>query len=156
MRKTALLVIATALLFPAGCVERELTIRSEPPGAMVYLDEEPMGYTPVTFPFYFYGYRTLKLQKSGFRTYEKVRHVKPPWWQWPVISIFADLQPFPLNDEQSFDVALEPIGEIPRAAILERGKELRDRVDKEIPLPEPAPAEPPAEEAPAEETPAQN
>ena len=36
---TALALLATVSLSLAGCVERTLTVRSDPPGARIYLDD---------------------------------------------------------------------------------------------------------------------
>ena len=38
----AVVVLATA----GGCVERRMTIRSNPPGALVYVDDYEIGITP--------------------------------------------------------------------------------------------------------------
>ena len=38
-------------LVAAGCVERTITVRSDPPGALVYLDDVERGETPCTFRF---------------------------------------------------------------------------------------------------------
>ena len=46
-----------------GCVLRSLTIDSSPAGAMVYLDDEPVGETPVTTTFTYYGTRKITLEK---------------------------------------------------------------------------------------------
>jgi hypothetical protein len=38
------------LLAVAGCVQRRMTIRSNPPGALVYVDDYQIGTTPVSTP----------------------------------------------------------------------------------------------------------
>ncbi|HQI29243.1 MAG TPA: PEGA domain-containing protein, partial [Sedimentisphaerales bacterium] len=38
-----------------GCVERRLTIYTEPPGAIVTLNDQEIGVSPVTVPFNWYG-----------------------------------------------------------------------------------------------------
>ncbi|MEK6738119.1 MAG: PEGA domain-containing protein, partial [Planctomycetota bacterium] len=48
----------------SGCVLRTLTINSEPSGATVYLDNTPIGETPVTIPFTYYGTRKITLEKT--------------------------------------------------------------------------------------------
>ena len=57
-----------------GCVLRSLTVNSEPPGAMVYLDDELIGETPVTTTFTYYGTRKITLEKvdaEGRLLYER-------------------------------------------------------------------------------------
>ncbi len=42
-------------MLAGGCVERTVTITSEPDNALVYLNDEEIGRTPVTVSFTFYG-----------------------------------------------------------------------------------------------------
>lgn len=57
--KSVRILMVVALLgvsmFLAGCVERELTITSEPSGALVYVSNVEVGRTPVKVPFTWYG-----------------------------------------------------------------------------------------------------
>src|SRR5687767_13323668 len=48
-------------LILAGCVERLLEIRSDPPGAEVYIDGERKGMTPYTEKYIWYGVREVTL-----------------------------------------------------------------------------------------------
>ena len=61
-----------ALLLSTGltscAVRRELTIRSNPPGALVRVDDELVGLTPLTFRFQDYGSRLVTFYKEGYRT----------------------------------------------------------------------------------------
>ena len=151
MKISTRLLLIVGVIALGGCVERKLTVRSDPPGAMVYLDEQLKGYTPVTFKFHFYGHRTFRLNKRGYRTYEEVRHVEAPWWQWPVISIFADLQPFALTNAQEVDVTMEPHTDVPHEVILDRAKVMKTRLGEKPETPdEETQPETPAEEEPAE------
>ena len=47
-----LLLLAVIVLWAGqtGCVRRRLTVRSNPPGALVYIDDRPIGKTPVSTP----------------------------------------------------------------------------------------------------------
>ena len=51
-----------------GCVQRRMTIRSSPPGAMVYVDNQEIGTTPVSTGFTYYGTREFRLVKDGYET----------------------------------------------------------------------------------------
>lgn len=70
-----------------GCVLRSLTIDSQPSGAMVYLDDELIGETPVTTTFTYYGTRKITLEKvdaEGRLLYERkiiYEKIKPPFYQ---------------------------------------------------------------------------
>ena len=61
----ARLTIIALLLASVGCVERLITVRSQPSGALVYLNDEEVGRTPVTVPFTFYGYYDVRLEHEG-------------------------------------------------------------------------------------------
>ena len=59
---------ATALL-GAGCgVERTLQVNSDPPGALVSLNGEEVGRTPMRKMFLWYGTYDLELRKDGYLT----------------------------------------------------------------------------------------
>ncbi|TAK03537.1 MAG: PEGA domain-containing protein [Candidatus Manganitrophaceae bacterium] len=78
MRPTALFVVSISLLFFAsGCAtlfsEKEdiVTIKSEPPGADVYLGDRPLGTTPLTIPMKrSISMKRLNLRKEGYKTRE--------------------------------------------------------------------------------------
>jgi hypothetical protein len=55
-------------LAASGCVERELTVTSEPPGAIVYIGDREVGRTPITTPFTWYGDYDIILRREGYQT----------------------------------------------------------------------------------------
>src|ERR1700690_4113146 len=69
-RPTLLLVLAAIVLSlgTSGCVQRRMTIRSNPPGALVYVDDYEIGTTPVSASFTYYGTRKIRLVKDGYET----------------------------------------------------------------------------------------
>ena len=74
MRTSRLMIYAVAcvaVLALAGCVERRLTIQTKPQGAMVLLNDEEIGRSPVTVPFNWYGdYRVRRLR--GYVNYKVI------------------------------------------------------------------------------------
>ena len=67
----------------AGCVERTVTITSEPQGALVYLNDEEVGRTPVTVPFTFYGMYDVRLERAGYEPLWTKQKAAAPWWENP-------------------------------------------------------------------------
>lgn len=67
MERRALVMLAAAVLATAlaGCVDRKLTITSEPSGALVYVSDVEVGRTPVTVPFTWYGDYEIILRPAG-------------------------------------------------------------------------------------------
>lgn len=89
---------------------RRLTIRSDPPGALVILDGKEVGYTPYSTDFIYYGTRELTLVKDGFRTMTRQIRVAAPWYQIPPLDFFSDnLLPVKITNRQEFAFALEPV-----------------------------------------------
>jgi hypothetical protein len=101
----ALLVVASVV----GCVERKLLIRSDPPGADVYIDEVYRGETPLDIPFTFYRARLVELRKDGFEPERFLQPVPVPFYQIiPLDFFFEVMMPFTLVDEHRVERRLEP------------------------------------------------
>lgn len=97
------------ILAGSGCVRRRMTVRTNPPGAMVSVDNQVIGASPAATPFVYYGTREFRIEADGFRTETIRRKFKPPWYQWPGIDFFAEtLWPGELRDERIIDVTLVP------------------------------------------------
>ena len=61
-----------ALLLPAsGCVRRRLNVRTNPPGALVYVDNQQIGTTPCSVDFIYYGTREIRIDKAGLRNADR-------------------------------------------------------------------------------------
>jgi len=125
-----ILFLACAFVFavPLGCVERELFIRTEPPGASVCLDGRDLGLSPVSAQFYYYGDRLLELRLRGHKPEQTIISLKTPWYQYFPMDLFSDLfWPGTITDDHhlvcELEAAREGLEEKP--AILERADELR-------------------------------
>lgn len=129
MKRNASLCLLLATLVSAGCVERRLTVRSEPPGALVVLDGQEIGHTPVSVPFDYYGDREIKLVRDGFETRTVRQRIDAPWWQLPGIDFFAEIAPWHIRDERQVgphDVyTLSPLRMVPTEELLGRAEDLR-------------------------------
>ncbi|HMQ16620.1 MAG TPA: PEGA domain-containing protein, partial [Phycisphaerae bacterium] len=82
-------LLATLLLL-GGCVERKLRIRTDPPGALVTINDEQVGVTPLEVTFLWYGDYELVLRKSGFETLRTHSRANAPWWQFPPFGLVAE------------------------------------------------------------------
>jgi len=122
-----LLVIAlllTGLL--GGCVEQTLTITSDPPGALVYLNDQEFGRTPVTREFTFYGTYDVHVRSEGHQALVTKSLVIAPWWNWVPLDLIATALPMRLKDRQHLHYDLKPLTTQPAddQALLERAKTL--------------------------------
>src|SRR5262245_24470533 len=114
----------------AGCVERRMTIRTNVDnqgGALVYLDNEEVGTTPVSTGFTYYADREIKLVKDGYETVTLVQPVRAPWWDSLLLEFFTEnLWPFTLRDERQFHYELSPAAAVSSGEVLQRGDRLRN------------------------------
>jgi len=132
-----LCIAALCLLSVAGCVERRLTIRSDPPGATVILDGREIGRTPIERRhFMHYGTRDIVLARSkdaqSKTEYQRLRTVltlKPPLYERFPLDLFFELAwPFTLVDDQEFAFALKPLKGRKSEDLDARAEEMRRRL----------------------------
>jgi PEGA domain len=98
------------LVAAAGCVERKMLIRSDPPGATITLDGQTLDTrTPTEVPFDFGGTRSVTLSAPGCRVLETTAELVDPWYTYFPLDIGAEfLWPGTIHDTQAFDFKLEP------------------------------------------------
>lgn len=135
-RAAFLLLVLGAASGLTGCVERILAVRSEPPGAMVYLDGEKIGTTPCEVKYLWYGTRELVVELSGYRLVSELVTLSPPWWQVLPLDFVTDvLLPFTITDRVELVRTLEPapVSNEEVQEVLRRAEELRRRAATKSP-----------------------
>jgi hypothetical protein len=83
-------ILLTATLLLAGCVERRFVIESDPPGALVLMNGQPIGATPVDGHFLFYGKYNFTLIKDGYETLQVEERFDAPWYQYFPLDFFSE------------------------------------------------------------------
>lgn len=129
-------------LTPAGCVRRRMTVRSNPPGALTYVDDQPIGVTPVSSAYTYYATRNIRLIKDGYQTQTVKQRFRAPWYQFPPLDFISEnLWPFEIRDERTVDVDLIPQQIVPNHELFQRAQEMRgsSREGLSTPLPNTAP-----------------
>jgi hypothetical protein len=129
-RSGRLLVLFVPLLVAGGCVgvRRQLTVNSQPPGALVYMNGDEIGRTPLTYDFTYYGTMDLRLRKQGYETLEDKPKVWAPWWQIPPIDLIAEA--FSATDRHTLSYELTPKRQdAPPEELVRRGEELREQLE---------------------------
>ena len=76
-----LALIAMLLIVSSGCVSRRMTIRTDPPGALVEVDGQRLGLSPVSMDFTYYGTHEITLSAPGYETVTLQQPVARPWHQ---------------------------------------------------------------------------
>jgi hypothetical protein len=120
------IVLAAAM---GGCVERQLTINTTPPEAMVELNDEQIGLSPVTVSFNWYGDYNLRITKEGYQTLRTHRPLKRPWYDRFPFDFFAGcLWPGRKVDSYQWSFSLEESVAPSREDLVENAIELRRRL----------------------------
>jgi len=120
--------VTVALAALAGCVERTLTITTTPEGALVWLNDEEVGRTPVTKNFTWYGDYDVMIRKEGYKTLKTHTRIQEPWYQIPPIDFFAEcLVPATIRDNRHLEYTLEPAEQTGSDELVERAQQFRER-----------------------------
>jgi len=105
----SMLLLLTLVTAESGCVSRRMTIRTNPPGALVEVDGERLGLTPVSSDFLYYGTREITISAPGYETLTVAQPVPPPWYQIFPFEFFSDnLLPFRVTNRHEFVYQLRP------------------------------------------------
>jgi len=132
--RTVAALLATSVLCSSvlcGCAaKRTLTITSDPSGALVRLDDEPIGETPMEVEFLHYGTRRVSYSLEGYLTTSVLIEVRAPWYARFPVDIFSEvILPIGWRDDHAVHASLTPGEEQlqPPAlrSVLERAEALR-------------------------------
>jgi hypothetical protein len=116
-----------------------MTVRSNPPGAVVYVDDQRIGTTPVSTSFTYYGTRKFRLVKSGFETLTTLSRIPAPWYQIPPLDFVSEnLIGREIRDERILDFTLEPQRVVPNTELLSRANGLRNSTAQGFLVPSPS------------------
>jgi hypothetical protein len=103
-----------------------MTIRSFPPGAQVFVDDQEIGTTPCSASFVYYGTRKLTVSKDGYKTETLWQTFNAPWYQIPPLDFVTEnLLVQEIRDERVVDVQLMPEEIVPQQELLDRAQALR-------------------------------
>jgi PEGA domain-containing protein len=120
------LLFIVSILAAAGCVERSLVIHSDPVGAPVYVNGEPVGNTPLRHEFITYGVYSIEVgplrDEKGMLQHESAERevpVRAPWYQIIPLDFFAEVL-WPATIE---DVHRVPLFKLKKASDAEAGRD---------------------------------
>ena len=164
------LVVVAGLALP-GCLERRLSITSEPPGALVWVNDVELGRTPVEADFTFYGEYDVRISLEGYEPIHKQMTAPQPIQEYPPFDLVAGALPVDFENVVKWHFDLQPALEKSEDSkafennLMDRARGLRERLESDKPAPAEAkpeeikPADPkpeditPAEPAPTEPAP---
>lgn len=117
------IALICAMLPLGGCVSRMITVHTNPPGALVWLNDQEVGRTPFSRTFLWYGNYDVLIRKPGYQTLKTSAEVSPPVWQFIPLDLVTDL--LPLRFERKLNFTLSPLPPASPAAVLARGEQLQ-------------------------------
>ena len=120
----AVLALAGAL---GGCLERDITITSDPPGVLVTLNGEEVGRTPVTTPFKWHGDYDVLLELAGYKTVRTHADINVPPQEIVPLDLFSDLAPWKVEDHRYLHYKMEKLVLPEEEELIRRAEELRAR-----------------------------
>jgi len=111
-----------------GCVERTITITSDPAGALVWLNDREVGRTPLEVEFLYYGTYDVRLVKDGYEPLLTSGEASAPWWDLPGLDLAAEVVPVKLNSDIDWHYVLLPADNNPDL-LIERGRQMRAQAE---------------------------
>ncbi|MCH7547088.1 MAG: PEGA domain-containing protein [Planctomycetes bacterium] len=122
------------LLLPllcTGCVRRTISIVTEPPGALVWLNDREVGRTPIEVEFLYYGTYDVRIVKDGYEPLITSGRADAPLWDMVGIDLAAELLPLELHSRIEWIYQLEP-AMFDEPGLIQRARDLRAQVDAQI------------------------
>lgn len=132
-RAAAVLMTMSAGLGLSGCLERTISITTEPEGALVWLNDVEVGRTPLETDFTYYGTYDVRIRREGYEPIVTSAKASAPVQEWPGVDLAAEALPVNLHNVVRWHWVLTPRVEATaekgaaEAEILSRARELRER-----------------------------
>ena len=117
--KSSILGLSALLLLAGGC---------HPPCSSA----EPIGRTPVTKKFTWYGDYDIILRypEKGYKTLKTHEPINAPWYEVPPIDLFSHIVPWTIRDKRYLHYKLEklpPGSEAEDEKLIDRARDLQKR-----------------------------
>ena len=155
-RRRGLVVLAAfAALGLAGCVERVLLIRTDPPGARVWVNGKDRGTSPVSVRYVHEGRFEVRIEKAGYESLADEVTTEVHLDAVPGPDFFAENGPWKIERRTAADFRLVPLRATPLTpdemlALKQRAEAFRERARAAAVEPgTPTSTKPPANPAPS-------
>ncbi len=109
-----------------GCIERTVHITSEPPGAMVWVNDVEVGRTPVEVEYEWEGAYDVRVMLEGYESVWEKREAKGAAHDIPGVDLVATVLPARFRSESRWHFELRRADEDVDGA-LERARSMRVR-----------------------------
>ncbi len=139
MRRTlATAGLALVALCTGGCLERTICVTTEPPGALVWINDIEVGRTPLETDFTFYGDYDVRVRREGYEPIVTHAKADTPPQELPGIDLLAEAAPMRFHNKVLWHWTLVPIAEAgdkqaAESDLIARAGELRGRITPSAP-----------------------
>lgn len=126
--------LLAASIFLTGCLQRTIKVTTQPAGAVVWINDNEVGRTPLETDFTFYGKFSVRIRKEGYEPIVEVKNVKAPLREQPGIDLVAEALPINYNHVVEWHWDLQPVAESrlgnaeAEAAVIHSARQLRTQL----------------------------
>ncbi len=124
-----------------GCVERSITVVTDPPGSLVYLNDVEKGRSPCTIDFKWYGTYSVRLRgrknigtprkpKYDYYYLHTHRTTVRPWFEWYGVDLVASLLPIQFKDHEIWAFDVPPIPQESGDQLIQNARRLKAQLPK--------------------------
>jgi hypothetical protein len=134
-KAAAWLILVPSLAFLGGCVERRYTIRTDPPGALVFVNGQEIGPSPASVHYTYYAAHEIVLVADGYQTQRIIQELPAPWYDNLLTEFFTEnLLPVTVHDDREFVYKMQVATNPAQGELLQRAEGLRQ--EGKLPPPE--------------------
>lgn len=105
------LVLLAAASVSGGCLKRTISVTTEPPGALVWINDVEVGRTPLETDFTFYGKYDVRIRREGYEPIITSAKAKTPVQELPGVDLLAEAAPVRLHNVVRWHWNLVPLAE---------------------------------------------
>ena len=131
-KQWSVILLALGAFALAGCVDREMTITSTPPGARVWVSDVEVGSTPLKIPFTWNGDYDIVLRKDGYQTSVTHADINMTWYEVPPLDLLSELAPWTYRDSRYINFDLQKQTEPSDKELLEGADALNKRLAQPV------------------------
>jgi len=125
MRLTCTIALAVGAAGLGGCLERDITITSEPAGALVRLNDVEVGRTPVTVPYKWHGDYDVMLRLDGYETISTHANINVPLHEVPPLDLLSELAPWTYHDRRYLHYKMSKLELPDDETLVQRAEQMR-------------------------------
>ncbi len=120
-------IALTAAVLLGGCVERRVWIETDPPGALVWLNDTQVGRSPVDVSITHHGIYDVRIEKEGYEPLVTSADTDGPIWDTVPLDFFVEILPIDAKCDARWKFLLSPRDDS-EVALVGRATDLRDRL----------------------------